>query len=92
MTLRDGVVRVVGALGAANDMTPPCTNAGASGNIDDIAVLKLDGLVAGEVGVVDILYWLSTGREWKNTIMEEHYRRSLNSEPEHPSVVLGRRH
>lgn len=59
VTLRNRVVRIIRALRTANDMAPPSADTSASGNIDDVAVLELNRLVAGEVGVVHILNGLS---------------------------------
>lgn len=59
---RDGVVAVVGDLGAADDVPPPGADLGAGGHGDDGVVLELEVLVAGEGGVVDILDRVVAGR------------------------------
>lgn len=58
VTFCDRVVRVVGALRASNDMTPPCTYARPSGDVDDIAILELDSLIARNFRIIHVLDWL----------------------------------
>lgn len=74
MTLRDGMVRVVGALSTADDVTPPCADASASWDVDDVAVLELYVLVASEVSVIDVLDGLhpqSQRKENQETTQED---------------------
>jgi hypothetical protein len=52
----DGVLGIVASLRAADDMLPPGTDLGASGDADDVAVLVLD------VAVVKSAH--ATGFEW----------------------------
>ena len=58
MTPRNGMVWVIGTLRPSDNVAPPCAYASSCRNIDDVVVLELDVLVAGKVGVVDILNWL----------------------------------
>lgn len=55
VTGSDGMVGVVGDLRATDNMAPPCTNTGTSGNLDDVVILVLEILVAGEIRIVDVL-------------------------------------
>jgi len=49
------VIRIVGTRGATDLVSPPGTDLGAGGDLDDGLVLELDVGVAGKVGVVDVL-------------------------------------
>jgi len=49
------MIRVIGPSSAADLVTPPGTNAGASRDLDNVVVLEDDIGVAGEVRVVNIL-------------------------------------
>lgn len=55
MTAGNGMIGIVGILGAPNDVPPPSTNSRSRWDIDDIVILVLDVLVAGELPVVHIL-------------------------------------
>ena len=61
------VIRVVGALGTADDMLVASTDLGAGRDGDDIVVLVLDVLVAGKLGIVDVLDGV-VGRGSPNTV------------------------
>jgi hypothetical protein len=54
------MVRVISNLRPSNNVAPPCAYASACRNIDDVVVFELNVLVAGEVGVIDILNGLQT--------------------------------
>lgn len=49
------MVGVVGALRAANDMSPPCTNASTCGDVDDVVVFVVDTVIAGHAAIVYVL-------------------------------------
>ena len=53
--LGDGVIRVVGALSTSDDVSPPCSDTGASGDVDDVVVLVLEVVVTRHTSVIDVL-------------------------------------
>lgn len=55
MASSDWVIRVVGILRTADDMSPPRTDSRSSRNIDHSAVLVLDVFVACKLSIVHVL-------------------------------------
>ena len=93
MASRDGMVGVVGTLSTANDMAPPRANPCSCRDIDDVAILELDILIACKVGVVHILDGLFLQGQLKDSQETiEEYLRNLSSGHEPLSADLGRLH